>query len=296
MPLNAPSNKGGQGELFVVAMPIGNPDDITLRALKVLGQVDFIAAEDTRKTKRLLAAHGISKPLVSCHEYNEQARTPGFVERMKQGQSMALVSDAGTPGLSDPGFRLVCSALTEGLAVIPIPGPSAPVAALCASGLPTDSFYFAGFLPRKAGAVKARLEELKPIRSTLIFYESPKRLIKTLETLALELGNRQAVLAREMTKTHEEFLRGSMSQIAGQLKERQAVLGECTLLVAGAQLQGPQENEDALILALAEGIADGGLSLSALAGSVAKRFGRKKAEVYALALKIKEEQPKSPRD
>jgi 16S rRNA (cytidine1402-2'-O)-methyltransferase len=276
-------------------MPIGNPDDITLRALKVLGAVDFIAAEDTRKTKRLLAAHGISKPLISCHEHNEQARTPHFLERMKQGQSMALVSDAGTPGLSDPGFRLVCSALAQGISVNPIPGPSAPVTALCVSGLPTDSFYFAGFLPRKAGAAKARTEELKGLRSTLVFYESPKRLIKTLETLALELGNRQAVLAREMTKTHEEFLRGSLNEIAGQLRERQAVLGECTLLVAGAQLQGMEENEDAIAAALAEGIADGGLSLSALAGSVAKRFGRKKAEIYALALKIKEEQPKNPR-
>jgi 16S rRNA (cytidine1402-2'-O)-methyltransferase len=294
MPLNAPYNKGREGVLFVVATPIGNPDDITLRAIKVLKEVDFIAAEDTRQAKKLLASHGISKPLVSCHEHNEQARTPQFVERMKQGQSMALISDAGTPGLSDPGYRLVCGALDAEITVIPIPGPSAPVAALCASGLPTDAFHFAGFLPRKDGAAKARLEELKSIRATLIFYESPKRLLKSLPVMSLVLGDRRAVLARELTKTHEEFLRGSFNDIMEQLKGRPAVLGECTVLVAGAQPPDPAENEDAFMQALEKGIAQGGLSLSTLAGSVAKRFGRKKAEVYALALKIKEHPAKSP--
>jgi len=239
MPSNSPTNDPDtplpDGTLFVVATPIGNLDDITLRALKTLAAVDLIAAEDTRHTVRLLDRHGIpAGRLISCHEHNEQERVAQLLAMLRDGKTVALVSDAGTPGVSDPGFRLVQAARAEGLAVVPIPGPSAAVTALSAAGLPTDTFLFVGFPPRKQGALKRDLAALAAQRATLIFYESPRRLLTLLQALLDALGDRQAVLARELTKIHEEFLCGSLSEISQTLAQRPALKGECTLLVSGA--------------------------------------------------------------
>ena len=218
--------------LYLVATPIGNLEDITLRALRILREVGLIACEDTRHTGRMLQHFGISKPLVSYHEHNERERALELVGRMVKGESVALVSDAGTPGISDPAYRIVTAAIEQGIVVVPIPGPAALITALIASGLPTDAFLFVGFLPPKQQARRARLEELQTQRATLVLYEAPHRLRETL-TGALEiLGDRQAVVARELTKLHEEFARGTL----GELVERfgvQEPRGELVLVIAG---------------------------------------------------------------
>ena len=218
--------------LYLVATPIGNLEDITMRALRVLNEADLIACEDTRHTGRLLQHFGISKPTISYHEHNERTRAPELVERLIKGERIALVSDAGTPGISDPAYRIVTAALEYGVEIVPIPGATALIAALIASGLPTDSFLFAGFLPPKQQARRARLEELQTQRATLVLYEAPHRIRETLADAWEILGDRPAVLARELTKLHEEFLRGSLRE----LNERLAVQeprGELVLVIAG---------------------------------------------------------------
>ncbi len=272
--------------LYVVATPIGNPDDITLRALRVLAEVDFIAAEDTRKTGQLLAHHGIQGHMAAYHEHNEERKTPDLISRIQAGASVAVVSDAGTPSVSDPGFRLVRAALAAGLPVVPVPGVSAAVTALSVSGLPTDAFVFVGFAPRKAAARRRLFQRLAPLAETLIFYESPRRITGLLADLAEVCGDRQAVLGREMTKTYEEFLRGPLSLLGDQLAQRPAVRGEVTLLVAGAT-EGQEVDSDLLRAVLQEAFENGTTTFSQAVQQTAERLGVARRQVYQLALQLK---------
>jgi len=219
------------GTLYLVATPIGNLDDITYRAVKILGSVDLIAAEDTRKTKILLDHYSISKPMLSYYSYNERHRTPQLIEKLLQGESIALVSDAGTPGISDPAYHIVQSALASNIPIIPIPGPSAFVAALIVSGLPTDRFVFEGFLPVKKGR-KTKLGILKTETRTIILYESPHRVLKTLEELKSAFGERKVVVARELTKKFEETVRGPISSVL-ELMKTKPTRGEYVIVVEG---------------------------------------------------------------
>src|SRR5271157_143559 len=224
------STNGSKGKLFVVGTPIGNLEDITLRAIRILKEVDLIACEDTRRTQQLLNHYQIHTPTLSYHEHNEMTRAPELVIKLAEGENIALVSDAGMPVVSDPGFRLVHLAVRHAIPVIPVPGASAFVAALAASGLPVDKFRFLGFLPSKRGERKKALEELKDATKTLIFYEAPHRLVEMLKDAREILGEREIVVAREVTKVHEEFLRGTISTTLEYLK-RKPVKGEITVLM-----------------------------------------------------------------
>jgi len=224
------------GTIYLVATPLGNLEDITLRALRILREADVIACEDTRHTRGLLTHFEIQKPLVSYHEHNEAERAADLARRASEGASIAVVSDAGMPGISDPGYRIVQEAIAAGVPVVPVPGPVAIEAALAASGLPSDSFRFGGFLPAKKSQRRKTLEALATETATLVFYEAPHRILAALEDVIDVLGDRPAVVARELTKLHEEFLRGPASEIAAQLRERSAVKGEITLLIG----QGPK--------------------------------------------------------
>jgi 16S rRNA (cytidine1402-2'-O)-methyltransferase len=219
------------GTLFLVATPIGNLEDITYRAVSILSSVDLIAAEDTRKTKILLDRYSIAKPMVSYYNFNERQRTPELISKLLGGQSIAVVSDAGTPGISDPAYTLVRAAIQESIAVVPIPGPSALVAALVASGMPTDSFVFEGFLPHKKGR-KTKLESLRTETRTIVLYESPHRILKTLEEVSSYFGDRQVVVARELTKKFEEIWRGSATD-ALQYFSSKPIKGEFVLIIEG---------------------------------------------------------------
>jgi 16S rRNA (cytidine1402-2'-O)-methyltransferase len=222
--------------LFLVGTPIGNLEDITLRAVKTLKAVDLIACEDTRQTLKLLNQYGIVKPTISYHEHNELTRAAELVVHLESGDNIALVTDAGTPGVSDPGYRLVALAVRHHIAVVPIPGPSAFLSALVASGLPTDSFRFSGFLPAKAGARRTALEAILDSPLTQIFYEAPHRIAETLRDIVAILGpERHVVIAREVTKLHEEFLRGRADIVLEQIKQRDETRGEITLLIGKAE-------------------------------------------------------------
>jgi 16S rRNA (cytidine1402-2'-O)-methyltransferase len=229
--------------LYLVATPIGNLEDITLRAIRVLKQADLIACEDTRQTQKLLNHYGISTRTISYHEHNEASRAAELVKELEQGLRIAVVTDAGMPGVADPGFRLTALAIERGIPVVPIPGPAAFVAALVASGLPIESFSFRGFLPAKSGARRRVLEKLRTSSETEIFYEAPHRIREALEDVTEVLGPaRPVVVARELTKIHEEFLRGTVGQIIEGLKSRETVKGEITLLIGPAaegEIQGP---------------------------------------------------------
>jgi 16S rRNA (cytidine1402-2'-O)-methyltransferase len=227
------------GLLYVVATPLGNLEDITLRAVRILKEVALIACEDTRRTKHLLQAHGISTPTTSYFEHNEKWKGGKILDVVRGGRSAALVSDAGTPGISDPGFRLVRDARAEGLAVVPVPGPSAVVAALSVSGLPSDRFLFVGFLPARAGARGTALADLAALRETLVLYESPLRVVATLTDMLAILGDREVFLCREATKIHEEYVRGSTSDVLALLAARPEVKGEIVLVVSGAGEAAP---------------------------------------------------------
>jgi 16S rRNA (cytidine1402-2'-O)-methyltransferase len=219
------------GTLYLVATPIGNLDDITYRAVKILSGVDLIAAEDTRKSKILLDHYQIHKELISYFAFNEAKRTPELVAKLKQGLSIAVISDAGTPGISDPAYRLVKAAIEEKINIIPIPGASAFISALVASGLPTESFVFEGFLPHKKGR-KTKLEELSKEIRTIILYESPHRILKSLNELFISLGDRQIVVARELTKKFEEIFRGSTSDAINHFSSK-SIKGEFVLVISG---------------------------------------------------------------
>jgi 16S rRNA (cytidine1402-2'-O)-methyltransferase len=273
--------------LYVVATPIGNREDITLRALKTLAAVDLVAAEDTRDTARLLRTYGIKVPLISYHEHNEHQRAPQLLQRIAGGERIALVSDAGTPSVSDPGFRLVQAVAQAGLPVIPIPGVSAAVSALSVSALPTDRFLFVGFAPKKKGKRSQFLADLAAQPHTLVFYESPRRIVGLLGELEAVFGSRRAFLAREMTKRHEEFIRGSLAQIHSVLSARPEVKGEITLLVAGARKDAAADWE-VVEAALAAALETDQASLTRITKAIAKAHHRPRAEVYARALKLKE--------
>lgn len=267
------------GTLYVVATPIGNLEDISARALRILGEVDLIACEDTRHTRKLLDRYGISKPLVSYHEHNESARAAELMIDLLAGKNIALVSDAGTPLIADPGYRLVEQARERGVMVSPVPGPSALLAALSASGLPTDSFVFLGFLPPKQGQRRKLLEEWKSLPATLVFYEAPHRILETLEDIAAIFGPRHCVLARELTKIHEEFLRGTPSQLREALAERAAVKGEITAMIAkSAEVESDEIPLDEAVQKL---IQAGVPRMEALK-TVARRRGLSKREVYKI--------------
>ena len=232
-PINDSGEKNKEGNLYIVATPIGNRDDITIRALNILEQADTIAAEDTRHTGRFLLHHKIKGNLVPYHEHNEKKQTPGLIKKLKQGLSVALVSNAGTPSVSDPGYCLIKAAIASNIKVVPIPGVSAAITALSVAGLPTDSFIFIGFLSKTKNKRCKQLRELANEQRTMIFYESPKRILKLLDEIKLIIGDRYCVLSREMTKLHEEFIRGSMYEIFQNLKARPAIKGEITLLLKG---------------------------------------------------------------
>lgn len=272
--------------LYVVATPIGHLADITLRAIRVLAGVDLIAAEDTRHTRRLLAAHGIANRLISYHEHNEVQRSAQLMERLAQGAAIALVTNAGTPTVSDPGYRLVQAAAAHGLPVVPVPGVSAAVTALSAAGLPTDQFTFVGFPARRKAQRLQQLRDLAQLTHTLVFYQSPLRLGAFAQELKEVLGDRPAVLAREMTKVHEEFVRAPLSMIIDLIAHRGRVKGECTLLVAGAPAEAPPDDE-ALERALQQALAAGDRSLGTIAKALAVRFNVSKKQIYARALKLR---------
>lgn len=235
-----PRHNTSGGCLFLVATPIGNLEDISLRALRVLKEVDMVACEDTRETAKLLQHYGLSKRSVSYHEHNEIMRAPELVLELEQGARVALVSDAGTPGISDPGFHLVALAIRHGIPVVPVPGPTAFSAALVASGLPSDRFHFIGFLPPKRTQRRKALQALVKEPTTLIFYEAPHRIADSLADMAAVLGHRHAVLAREVTKLHEEFIRGWLGDLAGGVKKR-PLRGEITVLVGPPEAKAPRK-------------------------------------------------------
>jgi 16S rRNA (cytidine1402-2'-O)-methyltransferase len=241
------------GTLYLVATPIGNLADITHRALQVLKDVELIACEDTRHTQKLLQHYGIKTKTISYHEHNEQQRAAQLIDLLKQGSDVAVVSDAGTPSISDPGFRLVRAAIENEVPVVPVPGPSALISALIAAGLPTDEFFFAGFLPSKLNARRARLTELKSVPGTLIFYEAPHRLSATLKDAYETLGEREAVVARELTKLHEEIRRGRLSELASHYANEDNARGEIVVLIDRnvisdmANETAPQQSISALV-------------------------------------------------
>jgi len=276
------------GTLFVVATPIGHMEDITLRALRTLTEVDLIAAEDTRHTRKLLCRHDISTPLVSYHDFNKEKRTPELLQKLQAGNSIALVTDAGTPSVSDPGYYLVKKAIEGAISVVPIPGPSAVITALSVSGLPCDGFVFVGFVPRKAGKRQEFLEALKWERRTLIFYESPKRVLSLMQVLRDVLGDRDVVLARELTKVHEEVLRGKLGKVVEELSGRPSLKGECTVLVDG--FQGKRDMDLASVRGYLRRLRqEKGGSLSWLAKEVAAELGLSKQAVYEEALRLEQE-------
>lgn len=266
--------------LYLVATPIGNLEDITLRALRILrDEVSVIACEDTRHTQKLIEHYGIHKHLVSYHEHNERARTLELMEMLERGESVALASDAGTPLISDPGYRIVAAAIERGIDVVPVPGASALLAALAGSGLPSDQFRFIGFLPAKAGARRKAIEEIADERPTIVAYEAPHRVLDTLADLSEILGERKIVLAREMTKVHEEFLRGSAAGIRELLASRGNVKGEITLVIGSGKQNVSLEDP----LAEVEKLQKEGLDRMASIKAVAKRLGLPKREVYKMA-------------
>jgi len=265
------------GTLYIVATPIGNLEDITARAIRILGEVDLIACEDTRQTRKLLNRYGIAKPLVSYHEHNEQARSSDLLRELEAGKSVALVSDAGTPLIADPGYRLVEQARHKGILVSPLPGPSALLAALSASGLPTDSFSFHGFLPPKRGQRRTFLEDLRPFQATLVFYETPHRILEALEDIGEILGPRPVVLARELTKIHEEFLRGTPSEIRELLAKRPSVKGEITLMVGKGETS---QVDDTPLAEAVEKLVESGLPRMEALKIIARQRGLSKREVY----------------
>jgi 16S rRNA (cytidine1402-2'-O)-methyltransferase len=265
------------GMLYVVATPIGNLEDMTYRAVRVLGEADLIACEDTRQTRKLLEHYGIQKPAISYHEHNEAERAAELIERLNGGAVIALVSDGGMPLVSDPGYRLVKAAAEAGIVVSPIPGASAGLAALAASGLPTDAFHFGGFLPSKPGQRLNALKALAAEQATLIFYEAPHRILESLEAVEEALGPRPVVVARELTKVHEEFLRGTAAEIRAQLAARDAVKGEITILIGKATAPPPEDTP--IVEAVGELIRAGVPRMDAIK-QVARRRGLSKREVY----------------
>ncbi len=271
------------GTLYIVATPIGNLEDITQRALRILGEVDLVACEDTRRTRVLLNHFGIKTKTISYHEHNERERSEQICKLLVSGKNVALVSDAGTPLINDPGFRLTNAAIELSLSVVPIPGPVAFVTALVASGLPCDQFFFAGFLQARTNARRAKLEELRAVPATLIFYEAPHRIAATLADAFDVLGNRPAAVARELTKIHEEIARGSLHDLSQRFAE--TARGEMVLLIGGAGIDEAATTEETAPRRLIERVGDlerEGLDAKAALKKAARELGMKRAEAYRL--------------
>ena len=280
------NSRSGEGVLYVVATPIGNPGDITIRALEVLREVDLIACEDTRRTGAMLAAHQIKKALVSHFEHNEERRVPELIERLKNGAKVALVTDAGTPAISDPGYRLVRTAHDAGIRVVAIPGASAAVAALSISGIASNRFTFEGFLPSRDAARRKALEQLRRESRTMIFYEAARRLGDTLSEMAEVFGAaRGAAVAREITKTHEETIRGSLGELAQRFTREQA-LGEIVIVVEGAPEKEGVPNSVQSMLTVDE-LIEAGLSMKQASAVIAKLTGARKRDIYQEALRLR---------
>ncbi len=271
--------------LYLVATPIGNLEDITFRAVRILKEVPLIAAEDTRTTKTLLKRYQIDTKQTSYHDHNKESKTPVLLDHLKT-EDLALVSDAGTPGISDPGFFLVQAALASGHEVVPIPGPSAPVAALSASGFPTDNFLYLGYLPRKKKARRELLEDLKNLSWTLVFLETPHRLIQSLEDMVSILGEREIAVARELTKIHEEIFRSSIPEARDHYQENEPK-GEITLIVSG---NGGKDvwPEEKLLSAIQEGLQTSKLSPSQLAKSLTEKSSWSRRDIYDLMQGLRE--------
>lgn len=276
------------GTLYLVATPIGNLEDITLRALRVLGEVDLIACEDTRLTRRLLYRHHIATPATSYHEHNERTRSAELVRRLEEGSNIALVTDAGMPAISDPGMILIREAISHGITIIPLPGPSAPITALAASGLLTDDFYFAGFLPAKRNARKQAIIELRKMRTTIILFEAPHRIRETLAGLAEVLGDLPAAIAREISKVHEEIIRGSLAELRETLRKKEP-RGEFVLLVDTRSINDELKLCAASKATIAERIRafveNESISTMDAIKRVARELGLSKKSVYAEYLK-----------
>jgi 16S rRNA (cytidine1402-2'-O)-methyltransferase len=275
------------GSLLVVSCSIGNADDLSPRAIETLRSADVVLAEDTRSARKLLLAHGIERRTQSCFDANEAERAQEAAALLRAGKNVALLSEAGTPAVSDPGYRVVRAAIAAGARVVPVPGPSAVLAALVASGLPTDSFFFAGFPPRKTGARRLLFSRLGQLAATLVFYESPHRVGTTLAELVAVLGpSRPACLARELTKTHEEIVRGSLGELARRYKETRP-LGEVTLLMGGID-QGEELGEDEDALAeRARMLLSTGLSARDVADTLAGESKRSRRDIYQLVLALR---------
>lgn len=267
------------GTLYVVATPLGHLEDVTLRALRVLKEVSLVACEDTRHTRRLLLAHGVSTPTTSYFEHNERWKGAQVLDALRAGRDVALVSDAGTPAISDPGFRLVREARASGIPVVPVPGPSAVTAAMSVCGLPTDRFLFVGFLPARAAARRRALAELAAERPTLVFFESPVRVLSSLADMIEALGDREAFLCREATKAHEEYVRAPLSVLVERLAARPAVKGEIVLVVSGAPEAAPSVDDP---VALYRRLAAEGRTRREAVKEAARLLGRPAREVYDL--------------
>jgi 16S rRNA (cytidine1402-2'-O)-methyltransferase len=272
------------GTLYIVATPIGNLEDITLRAIRILKEVDLIAAEDTRHTRHLLDKYSIESQLTSYHDHNKEEKAPVLVARLLEGKNIALVSDAGTPGISDPGYFLINLAIDQKIPVVPIPGPTAAIAALSISGLPTDNFLFEGFLPPKQLARMKRLQALAGEKRTLIFYEAPHKIIKTVGDMLEVLGDRRAVVTRELTKIHEETIRGTLSEILKRLAEG-TIKGEFTIILHGAS-DSPLKQDIDTAQYLKNLMIHRGLSKKEAITAAARELGLPKKEVYRESLKI----------
>jgi 16S rRNA (cytidine1402-2'-O)-methyltransferase len=281
------SIKNLRGKLYLVSTPIGNLEDITLRALRILKEVDLIAAEDTRHTRKLLTHYDIHKPLVSYHEHNQREKEEFLLQEIKKGKSLALVTDAGTPGISDPGVNLVKRFLQESIPVIPIPGPSALIAALSISGLPTESFIFYGFLPPKDSARQRMFSSLKDRPETLVFFESPQRLKACLQDALKTFGDRQAVVAREITKIFEEVYRGKLAEIIRQIEGKE-IKGEITLVIAGSPA-AKEVDEAFLSQLIKEYLNNGELSLKEMVTLLSAELKVSKRELYKKILEVKKE-------
>jgi 16S rRNA (cytidine1402-2'-O)-methyltransferase len=276
------------GTLYVVATPIGNLEDLSPRAVRVLKEAALIAAEDTRVTRKLLSHCDIHTPLTSYHAHTRAGKADAILARLLEGEDVALVSDAGTPGISDPGEALVRAAIDAGVTVLPVPGPSAVMAALCASGLDPAHFLFQGFLPRSRGEQRRTLAPLRALPHTLLFYEAPGRLVATLGRLREELGDRPAAVARELTKKFEEFIRGSLSEIEAHFATREP-RGECVILVSGATSKGEPEVSPEAVQAQLRDLLTQGCSVRDAARAASEQFGIPRREAYALAQGLAEE-------
>jgi len=273
------------GVLYVVATPIGNLEDVTLRALRVLREVDLVAAEDTRRTRVLLAHHGIHKPLTSYYDAVERQRAAAIVEKLAAGARVALVTDAGTPGIADPGYHLVRGALAAGIAVVPVPGPSAVTAVVSVAGLPAERFVFEGFLPTRPGPRARHLSALAGEPRALVFFEAGRRLAAFLAAAESALGDREGLVARELTKLHEEILRGRLRQLRERVRAIEPVRGEVTVLIAGARGE-PPAMDAALLDEQIRTARAAGQGLRELSLEIARRTGLSRRQVYQRALKL----------